>query len=129
MDEPRTGSRSLGLAAIALFMVVAACTPGGGGSPGPTIVPGPTDSTTLTAGELKLLLIERLGPRWYCDPDEYPVSQGSEQERAIERFAEMKAENEVYRAVAARLSIDPAGNLTDAQKLAIYRQWKVASTI
>ena len=33
--------------------------------------------------------MDGLGPRWYCDPDEYPVSQGSEQERAIERFAEM----------------------------------------
>jgi hypothetical protein len=83
----------------------------------------------MSAAELRLFLIDRLGPRWYCDPDEYPVSHGSEQERAIERFPEMQAEHELFTAIAKRLSIDPDGALTDAQKLAIYRQWKVALSI
>ena len=77
-----------------------------GGTPGPTIVPGPTGGATLNAGQLRLLVIERFGERWYCDPDEYPVAHGTEQERAIARFDEMVAEGEIYRAVAAKLGID-----------------------
>jgi hypothetical protein len=124
--------RLLHLAPALALLVLAACTPGGGTpspTPGPTIIPGPSGGTGLSAAELRLHLIEQLGPRWYCDPDEYPVAQGTEQERAIERFPEMVAENELYRAIAARLSIDPEGQLTDAEKLAIYRQWKVAVSI
>ncbi|MCI0346295.1 MAG: hypothetical protein L0221_12770, partial [Chloroflexi bacterium] len=114
----------------ALVVVVAAC--GGTGSPQtprPTILPGPGGGGALGPAELRLLLIDELGPLWYCDPDEYPVSHGSEQERAIERFGEMQAENELYRAIADRLSIDPDGDLTDAEKLAIYRQWKVGLAV
>lgn len=66
---------------------------------------------------------------WYCDPDEYPVSHGSLEERAIERFAEMQAEGEIYQAIAADLDIDVRGAITDAQKVAIYRLWKVALAV
>jgi hypothetical protein len=79
--------------------------------------------------ELRLVLIDELGPRWYCDPDEYPVSRGTEQERAIERWPELQAENELLRAIATRLAIDVDAPVTDAQKLAIYRQWKVAVSL
>jgi Hint domain-containing protein len=83
----------------------------------------------MSAAELRLFLIDHLGPRWYCDPDEYPVAHGTEQERAIERFPEMVAEHSLFTTIADRLGIDPDGQLTDAQKLAIYRQWKVALSI
>ena len=128
----------LGSMAVVLTILVACSTggapspsptPGPSGGPGGTIIPGPSGSGTLNAGEIRLLLMDRFGPRWYCDPDEYPVSQGSEQERAIARFAEMKAEKDLYRAVAARLAINPDADLTDAQKLAIYRLWKVGLTV
>jgi len=36
--------------------------------------PGPA----ATAGQLRLRLIDQLGPRWYCDPDEYPIAHGTE---------------------------------------------------
>jgi hypothetical protein len=114
-------------------IVLAACSPsasgGPGGTPGLTTHPGPSDGATLNAGELRLLVIERFGERWYCDPDEYPVAHGSEQERAIARFDEMVAEGETYRAIAAKLGINVGGAVTDAQKLAIYRVWKVALSI
>ena len=122
----------------ALLVLVAACSPSGGSpgpTPGPTIIPGqtilpgPSGGGTLGPADLRLLLIDTFGPRWYCDPDEYPVSHGTEQERAIERYPEMVAENELYRAIADRLDIDPDGALTDAEKLAIYRQWKVALSL
>lgn len=117
--------------AISALVLVVACSPGGTASPtpGPTIRPGPTVGTAMTAGELRLLLIDRLGPRWYCDPDEYPVARGDEQERAIERFPEMLAENDLYTVIATRLGIDPKGSLTDGEKLAVYHLWKVAVSI
>ncbi|MBI2781488.1 MAG: Hint domain-containing protein [Chloroflexi bacterium] len=92
-------------------------------------MPAPTGGATLTAGQLRLLVIERFGERWYCDPDEYPIARGTEQQRAIERYAEMVAEGDIYRAVAAKLGINVAGAITDAQKVAIYHLWKVALSI
>jgi hypothetical protein len=97
-------------------------------TPGPSIEPGLTGGP-FTAGELRLVLVDRLGPRWYCDPDEYPVAQGNEQARAIERFPDMQAENDVFRAIADRLGIDVDAEVSDADKLAIYRLWKVAASI
>lgn len=132
MRTHMTGRRRLVLLTITAILL-AACSPaasaGPGGTPGPTILPGPSGGATFNAGELRLLVIERLGQRWYCDPDEYPIAHGSEQERAIERFGEMVAEGETYRAIAAKLGINVAGAITDAQKLAIYRVWKVALSI
>ena len=83
----------------------------------------------LGAAQLRLSLIDQLGPRWYCDPDQFPVARADEQQRAIERFPAMQAEGNVFRAVAARLGLDPDGPLTDPQKLAIYQVWKVATSI
>lgn len=124
---------AFGPIAALLVTLVAACSTGGAPTPnptpGPTIVPGPTGGATFTAGQLRLLVIERFGERWYCDPDEYPVSRGTEQERAIERFDEMVTEGEIYTAVAAKLGINVSGAVTDAQKLAIYQVWKVALSI
>lgn len=114
---------------LALALAMAGCGGAATRTPGPTTVPGPTGGATLTAGQLRLLVIERFGERWYCDPDEYPIAHGTEQERAIERFAEMVAEGEIYKAVAAKLGINVAGALTDAQKVAIYHVWKVALSI
>ena len=88
-----------------------------------------TPAPANTAGQLRLLLIDQLGPRWYCDPDEYPVAHFDEQQRAIERYPEMVAEGDVFTAVANQLGIDPAASVTDSQKRAIYHLWKVAVSI
>lgn len=120
-----------GIATAIAALVLAACSGVGGSpapTPGPTILPGPTGGP-FSVAELRLVLIDQLGPRWYCDPDEYPVSRGTEQERAIERWPELQAENELLRAIAKRLAIDVDGQVTDAQKLAIYRTWKVAVSL
>lgn len=116
-------------ALVVLALVLAGCGGAASPTPGPTIIPGPTGGPTLNAGELRLLLIARLGERWYCDPDEYPVAHGTELERAIERWAELQAEGELFHAVAAQLQIDVAGPLTDVERVAVYHLWKVASSI
>jgi Hint domain-containing protein len=107
-----------------LVLGIAGC--GGGGTSGS---PGPSPGPSLSAAEVRLSIVDQLGPRWYCDPDEYPVARGTEQERAIERWPELQAENELMRAIAARLGIDVDGPVSDAGKLAVYRVWKVAVSI
>ena len=126
-----TGHRPLFALAAAAIFVVAACGAFDGTSPPATNPPGggPSPAANLNGGELRLLVIERLGERWYCDPDEYPIAHGTEQERALERFDEMVAEGEIYKAIAAKLGINVAAPLTDAQKVAIYHVWKVALSI
>jgi hypothetical protein len=129
MDTPRRFPRVLGPIAVLLVALVAACSAGTGPTPSPSPGTSGGPGAKLNGGEIRLLLIDRFGPRWYCDPDEFPVAHGDEQERAIERFPEMQAEGELYRAVAARLGIDPNAALTDAQKLAIYHVWKAGLSI
>ena len=100
------------------------------GCSGSATTPAPSASAArLGAAQLRLSVIDQLGPRWYCDPDEFPVARADEQQRAIERFPDMQAERDVFRAVAARLGLDPDGPLSAAQKLAIYQVWKVATSI
>ncbi|MEA2675071.1 MAG: hypothetical protein QOI92_2263 [Chloroflexota bacterium] len=131
MSNLRSWARGIrpGALAAALVLVAACASAPGGGTPGPTIIPAPTGGAPMTAGQLRLLLIDTFGPRWYCDPDVYPVAHGSEQDRALERFAEMQAETDVYQHAAAKLGINLSGPLTDAEKLAIYGVWKVALSI
>ena len=117
---------------LTIAMVLAACG-GAASTPGPTIIPGPTPGpsggATFDAGQLRLLLMDQLGERWYCDPDEYPIAHGTELERALERWDEMLAEGVIFKAVAARLGINVAAAVTDAQKQAIYHVWKNALSI
>jgi hypothetical protein len=124
-----------------LALVLAACTAGGTAGPSATVVPsvdpfgspGPTTGpdATLDPGDLRIVLVERLGPHWYCDPDEYPIARPSfdEGRTAIERFPEMQAEGVVFNAVVRHLGLAGSTTFTDDQKLAIYREWKVLVSI
>jgi hypothetical protein len=129
--QPRPALAYQGRPAIGLLLVMLLSLLGcsQGPTPGPTVIPGPSGGGSLTPAELRLLLVDQLGPRWYCDPDEFPVAHGTEQERAIEQWPEMEAENELLHAIASRLRIDVDQPVNDAGKLAIYRQWKVADSI
>src|SRR5262245_3194258 len=114
-------------AAALLGLALGGC--GGlGATPGPTIGPTPTPGPAMTAGDLRFFLIESLGPRWYCDPDSYPVGR-DEQQSAIEHYAEIKADPAFFAAAAGRAGVDPAAPHGDADKLAIWRQWKMAASI
>lgn len=117
---------------LLLAALVAACG-GAAATPGPTLIPGPTPGPsgggTFDAGQLRLIVMDQLGERWYCDPDEYPVARGTELERALERWDEMVTEGVLFKAVAAKLGINVAAAVTDAQKQAIYHVWKNAISI
>jgi hypothetical protein len=135
LHPTRTPFLFVAIAALVMAACGAGSGPGPSGSPGPgaSASPGPGTSgspgATLTTGELRLALIDRFGPRWYCDPDEYPVPVADEQTRAIERFAAVQAEGDTYRAVLDRLGLAGATTFSDARKLAIYHLWKVAVSL
>ncbi len=116
----------LGLAAV-MALLVAAC--GGASSPSPSSTPGPAPGPVLSAAELKLRLVDARGPLWYCDPDFYPIQRQDELISAQERWAEVTADPDAFRAIAAAQGIEPAGPLADAQKLALYQVWKSLNAI
>lgn len=119
------------LAIAALVLAVAACSAGNSPGPSPTAlpIPSPSASATLNAPQLKVVLIERFGPLWYCDPDFYPIAHEDEAALAIQRFEEVKADTDAYEAVLGQLDLAANADFTDAEKLAIYRAWKVLSAI
>jgi len=117
------------------ILLVAACA-SQGGSPGPTepgSSPGPSPSpgAALTQGDLRVQLIKQLGPRWYCDPDYYPIARPSfdEGQAAIERFGDIQADADNFAAILRELGLTGTTTFTDAQKLAIYQAWKPLVTI
>jgi hypothetical protein len=104
---------------------------GSGGSPAPSGSPGPSPSPgqAQSLPELKLAIIDRFGPLWYCDPDFYPIPRGEEIDSARSRWPEVIADAEAFKAITAKLGIDPNGSFTDAQKLSVYQAWKIINAI
>ena len=81
--------------------------------------------TPLTGDQLKFAVIDTVGPPIYCDPDFYPLARpGGEQASAIARYPEIRADANLYAAIVAHEHL-PSGELTDAQKLVLYRAWKL----
>jgi hypothetical protein len=121
----RFGSNTAIAAIAACVIAITACSPPTGATPGPTIIPAPTGGATFGPAELRLLLIDRLGPIWSCgDP-----AGRDEGQAALEAWPEMQAENELFRAIAGRLGIDVDGDVSDADVLAIYRQWRAGLAV
>jgi hypothetical protein len=110
----------------------------GHASPGATIVAGPGQtpgqpppvSATPTLAPLGLVglryaLVDELGRPIFCDPDFYPVARSDEAQLALLHFPEIRADVETYQPIVAHLGISAASNPTPAQKLTIYREWKM----
>jgi hypothetical protein len=121
-------SRWRGVAALmATVLFVAGCQwVGLGLSPGqsPGASPTPT-AERLSEVEAKYALLAELGDLWYCDPDLYPVAREDEQASALEHWAEVTADAQVLEAIFEHLGWDADRELTDSDKLTVYRQWKV----
>ncbi len=115
-------------------VLLAGCAPTGPSpkpspTPGPTPTPGPSGAPP-TVAELKYAIVDRFGALWYCDPDFYPIQREDEQKLAIERFGEVQADAEAFAAILTHLELNVAGDgFTDAQKLAIYREWKILNAV
>jgi hypothetical protein len=128
--SPEAGSKEPSSSAGGSASPVASSSPGASlpAASGPRTSP-PGSSGPLTTGQLRVALVDQLGQRWYCDPDEYPVARFDQQQRAIDRFGEMRADVVNFEAAAASLGLDPNGAFTPEQKLAVYQLWKVLISI
>ncbi len=103
------------VASLVTLVVVAACgavsTPGGGDG-------------NLTISQLKFKVLDQVGPVAYCDPDFYPIARdGGEQASALAMYDKIRADSEVYSAILEHERL-PSGDLSDAQKLTLYRAYK-----
>jgi hypothetical protein len=87
--------------------------------------PSPPVGTPLSQPQLKFAVIDAAGKPVYCDPDFYPIArEGGEQANAISFYPQIKADTQTYAAIVAHEHLPP-GDLTDAQKLVVYRAWKL----
>jgi hypothetical protein len=135
-DPVRRWRNAIG-ALVAAAVLLAGCAAGGSPTasvgPGASVLPGPSiaPGASLDPGDLRLELVDRFGPRWYCDPDLYPIARPSYDEgaTAIQRFPEMQAEGVIFNAIVRHLGLAGTTTFTAAQKLAIYRQWKVLASL
>src|SRR3954462_12356088 len=51
-----------------------------------------SNTTAQTTTGLKLALIDKFGPLWYCDPDIYPIARDTETDRALARWPEVTSD-------------------------------------
>ena len=79
----------------------------------------------LSVSQLKFKVLDAVGQPIYCDPDYYPIARlDGEKTNAIAKYPEIKADAELYSAIIAHEQL-PSGELTDEQKLVVYRAWKL----
>jgi hypothetical protein len=110
---------------IGLAVLVLACAACGAITP----APAPAVGTPLTSSQLKFKVIDSVGKPVYCDRDFYPIArEGGEQASALTQYPVIKADSEAYGAIVAHENL-PAGDLTDAQKLVLYRAWKLLQAL
>jgi hypothetical protein len=87
--------------------------------------PSPVSGSPRTVPEMKFAVMDSVGLPVYCDPDFYPIArEGGEQANAISLYPQIKAESETYQAILAHGRL-PSGDLTDEQKLIVYKAWKL----
>jgi hypothetical protein len=90
--------------------------------------PGPI-GTPLSLYQLKFRVIDSVGAPVYCDPDLYPIArEGGEQSNANSAYPTIRAQADLYAVIVAHEHL-PSGDLTDAQKLAVYRAYKVLKAL
>jgi hypothetical protein len=130
-----------------MVLALAGCTgmgPGASGSPGPqpsTCTPAATAAPSrpptggcggepYTAAELRLVLIDDLGPLWYCDRDEYPVGR-DELEGMRASWPDLVKDVDLAAAIRDRLGLPAFDDVgwTDDDRLSVYRLWKMATAI
>jgi hypothetical protein len=106
---------------FALSLVVLATLACGSATPAPVV------GSPLNVYQLKFGVMDSAGKPVYCDPDFYPIARvGGEQANAVSMYPQIKANTDAYAAILAHEHL-PSGDLTDAQKLIVYRAWKLLS--
>jgi hypothetical protein len=104
---------------LALALVLLVCSACGATTSVPAVV------SPLGIYELKFAVMDGVGRPVYCDPDFYPIArEGGEQANAIADYPQIKGDPVLYAAIAAHEHLPP-GDLTDDEKLTLYRAWKL----
>src|SRR5258706_9495181 len=94
------------------------------GSAAPAAVGAPLSET-----QLKFAVIDAVGAPVFCDPDFYPLARlGGEQASATAKYPIIRADSALYAAIVAHEHL-PTGDLSDADKLALYRAWKLLNAL
>jgi hypothetical protein len=107
--------------AVFASLAIAAC---GSAAPAPAPL-----GTPLNLTQLKFAVIDTNGAPIYCDPDFYPIARaGGEQASAIAKYPQIRADAELNSTIVAHEHL-PAGELTDDQKLVLYRAWKLLGAL
>src|SRR5438552_3526707 len=117
---------------VAGTVVPVTIVPGVTFTPAPTLPPTPTPAPVpggLTQYQLKYGFVDRFGRLLFCDPDFYPVARADEQSQADARFAEIQSDAPTFTAIVAHLGIPASGTYSSAQRLAIYRDWKMLNAL
>src|SRR3989442_7327327 len=108
---------------LALAVLVVAAVGWGSARPAPAV------GTPLNTAQLKFAVMDSVGKPVYCDPDFYPIArQGGEEANAVSTYPQIKADTETYAAIVAHEHL-PSGDLTDTQKLVVYRAWKLLRAV
>ena len=89
--------------------------------------PAPVRGSPLPVPQLKFAVMDAVGKPVYCDPDSYPVGR-PEMPTALAQYATIKGDTETYAAIVAHEHV-PSGELTDDQKLTVYRAWKLLRAV
>ncbi|HEX8993217.1 MAG TPA: Hint domain-containing protein [Anaerolineales bacterium] len=128
------GGGGVGVATASVITVVPAGTSIIGGVPNATLPPFPTPepptpipplpSASLSPTELKYRVLDQFPDFFFCDPDYYPVARADEGQLADQRFSELQADQEEFRAILAHLGLSGVSNFSENQKLQIYREHK-----
>jgi hypothetical protein len=85
--------------------------------------------TPMNVHQLKFRVMDAVGTPVYCDPDFYPLARdGGEQANALTEYPKIQAQADLYAAIVAHEHL-PTGELTDAQKLAVYRAYKLLNAL
>src|SRR5437867_2823570 len=85
----------------------------------------PTPIPTLVSGvsitELKYRVLDQYPDFFFCDPDFYPVARDDEGVLALQKFPDLQADQEEFKAILAHNGLSGSTTFTDEQKLLIYK--------
>ena len=87
----------------------------------------PAENLGMSIPELKFAVIDSVGRPVYCDPDFYPLGR-PEEPNAIKLYPQIRADESLYEAIVRHEHL-PLGELDDAQKLTLYRAYKLLNAI
>jgi hypothetical protein len=92
-----------------------------------SVNPAPAVGTPMAVPQLKFAVMDSVGKPSYCDPDFWPVGR-PEMPNALKQYPTIQADTETYAAILAHEHL-PSGDLSDDQKLTVYRAWKLLRAV